>query len=226
MKLSLTKADLCSYIVAQINNFFPDKYSIKNEINGIFDIAVSRLEFCFRHVALKQYNDGQNILYNHLYSDHNVMFLWFLSNTVWKELQNDNLASKLYYLNKTLHGLDCMYDTALPNVFLIFHSVGTMLGKALYDEYFIVLQGATIGSHHGEYPILGKGVAFAAHSSAIGKCHIGDRATISVCTTIFKKDIPSDHTAIMNFETGTLKINQSDKCYAQQFFNVDLKNEK
>ena len=97
------------------------------------------------------------------------------------------LANKLYCLNKVLHGLDCMYDTQLPDIFLLFHSSGTMLGKAKYSDFFIALHGCTIGSHKGRYPILGKGVSITANSSVIGDCYIGNRCTISTRTTIFQK---------------------------------------
>ena len=223
MKLSLEKSELCSYLSNQVNNFYPDKYVIKNEINQVLATAISRLEFCFKHVAFNRYNNEGNTIYNHLYADHHVMLLWFLSNVVWKELNNSNLASKLYYLNKTLHGVDCMYNTPMPDIFLIFHGVGTMLGKAHYDDYFVVLQGCTIGSHKGEYPKFGKGVALTANSSVIGKCDIGDRATISTRTTLFQKNLQKDQTAFINFENGNLEIKASNLCYAQQFFNVDLK---
>jgi serine O-acetyltransferase len=223
MNLSLKKSDLCNYLSNQINNFYPDKYEIKSEINQVIDIAISKLEFCFKQVAFNRYNNEENTHYNHLYADHHLMLIWYLSNVVWKELENTNLASKLYYLNKTLHGVDCMYNTPMPDIFLIFHGVGTMLGKAHYDDYFVVLQGCTIGSHKGKYPTFGKGVALTANSSVIGKCEIGDRATISTRTTLFQKDLQNDQTALINFETGKLEVRDSNICYAQQFFNIDLK---
>jgi serine O-acetyltransferase len=224
MKLSIKKSELCHYISTQIDNFYPDKYAIKNDVEKALDIGISRLEFCFKHVAFNRYNFNGETLYNHLYADHHVMLLWFLANVVWQELNNENLASKLYYLNKTLHGVDCMYNTPMPNIFLIFHGVGTMLGKAHYDDYFVVLQGCTVGSHKGFYPKFGKGVSLTANSSVIGKCDIGDRATISTRTTLFQKNIPNDSVAFMNFDKGILEVKSSRGiCYAQQFFNIDLK---
>jgi serine O-acetyltransferase len=150
------------------------------------------------------------------------MFLWYLSNTLWREGYDNITCSKIYYLNKVLHGLDCMYDTLMPDIFLIFHSGGTMLGKASYSDFFVALQGCTVGSQKGNYPVFGKGVALTANSSVIGKCTIGDRCTVSTRTTIFQKNIENDNTAFLNFETGQLQFKISKSCYAQQFFNIDL----
>ncbi len=223
MKLSLDKKDLQEYTSAQINHFFPDKDRIKlAQHEKVFDIALDRLDHCFKKVAFDRYFKDSTARLNHLYADHYLMYLWFLSNTFWKESGNDKAASKLYYLNKALHGLDCMYDTKLPDIFLIFHGVGTMLGKAGYADYMVVLQGCTVGSQKGNYPEFGKGVALTANSSVIGKCTLGDRATISTRTTVFQKDVPPDTTAFMDFETGQLQMKTSKTCYAQQFFNVDL----
>ncbi|MDB5115740.1 MAG: serine acetyltransferase [Mucilaginibacter sp.] len=222
MNLSIPKSELCEYVAKQLNSFFPDKFIIKNEINNVIDLTLDRLDFCFSEVSNNRYNGIDGTIFNHLYADHYVMFLWFLSNTINKELNNLNIASKLYYLNKSLHGVDCMFDTKMPNIFLIFHGVGTMLGKAEYNDYFVVLQGCTIGSHRGKYPIFGKGVALTANSSVIGDCRLGDRVTVSTRTTLFKKEINNDNTAFVNFETGQLQIKASKECYAQQFFNIDL----
>jgi serine O-acetyltransferase len=223
MHLSLSKAGLRNYTSRQLNNFFPDQYSVNlDSYTQQFDIALDRLDNCFQKVSYTRYNkDGHSIL-DHLYADQYLVFIWFLANTIWKESEDINLASKLYYLNKSLHGFDCMYDTALPDIFLIFHGVGTMLGKAFYSDYLVVLQGATIGSHKGKYPRLGKGIAITAHGAIIGDCQIGDRVSISASTSVFQRDISSDSVVYNDLLTGTIQSKPSKIPYAQQFYNVDL----
>ncbi len=224
MILSLSIEALCKYVSTQLNNIFPDENMVDlSEEIEIIEEAIKRLEFCFKHVTLKHYFNGTEVIFNHLFSDHYVMFLWYLSNSVFRHKGKCNLADKLYYLNKTLHGLDCMYDTKMPDIFLLFHSSGTMLGKASYANYFIALQGCTVGSQKGNYPVFGIGVSLTSNSSIIGNCAIGNRCTISTRTTIFQKNIADDSTAFTNFETGQLNIKPTKECYAQQFFNVDLK---
>ena len=121
-----------------------------------------------------------------------------------------------------MHSFDCMYNNKIPEIFLIIHGVGTMMGKANYDNYFVIYQGCTVGASNGIYPTIGKGVSVTANSSVIGKSTIGNMSTISTRTTIFQKKIPENNIAYMNFETGLLEIKAAKICYAQQFFNVDL----
>ena len=224
MNLSLSREDLCTFYSNQLNNFFPDNLPVtKAEVARIIDISLDRLNYCFSHVAFRRYNNEQGTVYNHLYADHNLVFNWFLANTAYKHTENQSLSSKLYYLNKVMHAFDCMYDTLMPDIFLIFHGAGTMLGKAEYSNFFVSLQGCTVGSQKGAYPKLGKAVALTANSSVIGECQIGDRVSISTRACVFSKNIPSDNSAYINWDTGKLEVKQSKECYAQQFFNVDLK---
>ena len=224
MILSLSSDDLKVYVTRQLNHFFPDKQVIKSsDLDKVLDVAIDRVNYCFDKVANERYNkNGQTIL-NHLYADHYLIFLWFLSNTFWKNSNNTLIATKLYYLNKCLHAFDCMYDTGLPDIFLVFHGAGTMLGKATYSNYFVVLQGCTVGANKGIYPVFENGVAIAANSSVIGNCKISKRSTIGTGTTILDTDTSTDSTTFIDFGTGKLEIKSSKTCYAQQFYNFDLK---
>lgn len=223
MLLSLNKADLMEYTSRQLNNMFPDKNIVAlNEFSKSVDIALDRLNYCFKHVAYPRYNKSGITQFNHLYADHYLMYLWFLGNTLWMEENEIVVPSKIYYLNKALHGLDCMYDTGMPDIFLVFHASGTMLGKASYSDYFVALQGCTVGSQKGKYPIFGKGVALTANSSVIGNCIIGDRGTVSTRATLFQTNMEKDNIAFINSVTGQLQFKKTKECYAQQFFNIDL----
>ncbi|XZF13818.1 hypothetical protein ACTHGU_18710 [Chitinophagaceae bacterium MMS25-I14] len=225
MKLSIPVPDLCNYYSRQLNNFFPDEKTIHPEdMKRIADTALDRLHYCFKHVAFARYNKDGETLYNHLYADHNIVFNWILGNTAHQLSENDSLATKLYYLNKTLHSFDCMYDTKMPDIFLVFHGAGTMLGKASYSDFFVALHGCTVGSNKGIYPTFGKGVALAAHSSVIGNCTIGSRVSFSAYANIIEESVDSDKVVFRNNHTGAIEIKNGNTCYAQQFFNVDLKN--
>lgn len=224
MITSLKNIELTKYVNFQINNFFPDNVTFNNDELAIFvNLALERIEYCFKHVALKHYYNNNQVIFNHLYSDHYVVFLWFLSNTIYKKFGKCNLADKIYYLNKVMHGLDCMYDTNLPDIFLLFHSSGTMLGKAKYSDYFVALHGCTVGSYNGIYPELGSGVSLTANSSIIGNCQIGDRVSISTGTVLINTSVESD-VVVMNGLSEKYLIKKATKSYAQQFFNVDLTN--
>jgi serine O-acetyltransferase len=223
MVQSLPGNSLTDYVKKQLLNFYPDGHELLIDENSIKQ-TLKRVEHCFSHVCLKHYFNGRETIFNHLFSDHYVMFVWFLSNEIFRMHGKNSTSNKLYYLNKSLNGIDCMYDTNMPDIFLIFHGVGTMLGKADYSDFFVALHGCTIGSHRGKYPVLGKGVSLTANSSIIGNCNIGNRVSVSSFTSLFEKNILPDHVVFKENETGTIKTKPSENCYAQNFFNVDLRS--
>lgn len=217
MILSLQKKDIVTYWVNLINNHLPDTNLVyPRDINPLVDMALDKLNHCFGFCLLERYKKGSQTLYNHLYSDHNIVLFWFLASIAHREFKNTTLANKLYYLNKIMHGFDCMYDTNLPDVFLIFHGSGTVLGKATYSNFFVALQGVTVGSHKGGYPNLGSGVALASGSSVIGNCSIGDNSSIGSNTHIFRVNVPSNSVAYSN--EGKVLIKEGG-FYSKNFFD-------
>lgn len=223
MILSISSQNLKSYVASQLNNFYPDGANVKSgTFDEIIDTAIDRVDYCFQRVCYERYNANGQTKLSHLYADQYLVFIWFLANTMWREQKDLSICNKLYYLNKSLHAFDCMYDTGLPDVFLIFHGAGTMLGKAEYSNYFVALQGCTVGSHKGKYPVMGEGVALAAHSSIIGDCKIGNRVTISANTSLYQNDVPSNSIVYRDSTTSMLNTKPTLSSYSQSFFNVEI----
>jgi serine O-acetyltransferase len=222
MKTSLSSPELRDYVCKQVDHLFPDgKSAFSGEMARALTEALERVEHCFRPSALPHYcADGQAI-FNHLHSDQYAVFVWFLANSLWRAHGRIAVVDKLYYLNKALHGLDCMYDTALPDIFFFQHCVGTVLGKATYGDFFVASQGCTVGSHAGAYPVLGIGVALAAHSSVIGACTLGDRVSVGSNTAVFQTDVAAD-TVVYRAASGEIARRAANVPYAQRFFSVDL----
>ena len=222
MQTSLSPTELVAYLCTQINHVFPDGKTVRPEaIEKAVDTGLQRTDVCFAHSALPHYcTEGQSI-FNHLHSDQYAAFLWFVANSLWQAEGRIPAVDKLYYLNKALHGLDCMYDTQLPDIFFLQHCVGTVLGKATYANFFVASQGCTVGSHNGAYPVLGRGVALAAHASVIGDCTIGERVSIGSMTGVFQQHVPDD-TAVYRNRDGAIIHRASKIPYAQRFFSVDL----
>lgn len=219
MELSITKDQLINYLVHQVNNLFPDNNLLeKKMLSEIIDHSIDRLDYCFSKVTNSRYKTNNKTFYNHLYSDHNIVFYWFIANTIWKRFSDNQYASKFYYLNKTMHGFDCMYDTQMPDIFLIFHGVGTMLGKAHYEDYFIAMQGCTVGANRGKYPIMGKGVSLTANSSIIGDCKIGNQCTIGTSTMLLDTELQDNHVAYYN-TNGNIQTKLSKHIYSKNFFD-------
>lgn len=222
MKTSMNGAEFATYICAQMNHFFPDGRSVRpDQITKAVDTGLERIEYCFAYSILPHYYARGESVFNHLHSDQYATFLWFVANSLWQRAGRIAIVDKLYYLNKTLHGLDCMYDTHLPDIFFLQHCVGTVLGKATYANFFVASQGCTIGSHNGRYPVLAVGVALAAHASIIGNCTVGERVSIGSNTAVFQRDV-ADDSAVYRDGNGAIVHRASAIPYAQRFFSIDL----
>ncbi|MWC30902.1 serine acetyltransferase [Paenibacillus sp. MMS18-CY102] len=223
-KLTLTVDELQSYVFHQLNHFFPDKrlsLTEKRFSQSIYQ-ALERTEYCFQHIALKSFHHEGTTFFSHLHSDQYTLFLWFLSNSAWKVYEDTEVASKLFYLNKTLNGVICMYDAGMPDIFLIVHGGGVVLGKASYSDFFVCYQGCTVGAINGVYPVLGKGVAMAPQSSIVGNCTIGNGVTIGNQSLLRNTHLSSGSLYYRHTETGQHHIQPTDKPWAQSFFNVPI----
>lgn len=188
---SLDTTTLAKYVAQQLNNLLPD-FDISGDVLYPFvKKAIERTEYCFSKINIKYFFDGNNVRFNHLNTDQYAMFLYYLSNTIWAEEKDDIMAGKVYYLNKALNGFDAFYEVILPDIFILTHPVGTVLGRGNYSDYFVAYQRVTIGGNTElDYPTLGKGVAMYGGSAVIGKCNIRNGCSISFGTIVMERDIP------------------------------------
>lgn len=211
MILSINKKDFIEYITNQINLFFPDKNKIsKTNIVDIFDLTIDRLSFCFKHIKNRYFFDGTNSLFNHLNSDHYCMFLYFLANNAYNTGQL-NLAEKAFYLNKALHGLDLFYKVKMPEIFMLVHPVGTVLGNAHYENFFIAYQNCTVGAvNDGEYPVFGENTILYAKSSVIGNCKIGKNVVFAANSFTLNTDIPDNKIVLGTYPQLKIKENSNE----------------
>lgn len=221
MKLSMPYNEFINYVKLQMHHFFPDPSSpVPNHFKEAFDLAIERTHYCFSYVNLESYcSEGQTRL-NHLHANQYAVFLWYLSNSVWTEFQDQTTANKLYCLNRALNGLSCSYDAKMPRIFVLLHIVGTVLGKAEYSDFFVAGHGCTVGAHHGIYPKIGSGVAMLPHSSIIGECHIGNRVSLGINASVYEKDVPDNTIVYVDGGTGKVCSKSSPTPWAQHLFNV------
>ena len=218
MKLSLPSDNLLNYTLKQLEYFYPDGKTIDSKsLRPSLDITLDRIHNCFSSVRSPRYFTENNSRLDHLYSDHYIVYLWYFANTLWKNGFDSNILNKLYYLNKSLHSFDCLYNTCLPERFLIIHGVGTVLGKGTYGEYFVAHHGCTVGVHNDSYPVIGERVALAASSAVIGDSRIGDGVSVGSSTSVFNKTIPSGHSVYRDYE-GKMTISKSSKRFADFYF--------
>jgi len=183
----ISSADLAAFTAAQLNTFFPDGRSVQpRELCRWVDLAAQRFEYCFSRVAIGSAEIDV------LHSDRYCAYLYFLSNTIYREGADRRVAEKLFYLNKALHAFNCMYDCELPDIFLLIHVVGTVLGKASYSNYLVVGQSCTVGAIRNEYPVLGERLIMGAGTSIIGNCQIGDDVMLAPGAQVLMRDVPSN----------------------------------
>jgi serine O-acetyltransferase len=213
---SLDTETLTRFVTNQVNNWFPDSRMRPPILSAFVKKAIKRIEYCFSRVNNKYFFDGKTTQFNHLHSDQYAMFLYYLSNTIWQDERDVNLASKVYYLNKALHGLDAFYEAQLPDICLFVHCVGTVLGRAEYQDYFVAYQRVTVGGNNRKYPTLGKGIVMYGNSALIGNSNIGDNCFVSYGTVVVDETVPPNKLVFGRSPEITLK--ETRKSVIERFF--------
>lgn len=196
---SLDLAGLCQLASHQANNLFPDGQPLLAD--GLRDSArqaMARLEHCFSQIDNKYFFDGTHAVFDHLHGDQYAMWLYWLSNQLHRDGAPTTWCKKLFLLNKSLHGCDIFYEVALPSVFLLVHPLGTVLGRAEYNDHLLVYQRCGVGSNHGIYPRLGRHLSLRPGSAVLGRCVIGDNVTVAAESLVLDRDVGADTTYIGN----------------------------
>lgn len=184
---------LCDYLKRQLEHTFPDGEAFSlTEFEKSIESSWEMIDNSFSGLSSKYYNGSAEDIFNYLNGDHYSMFLYLVSRNFYL-LGNEKVASKVFLLNKMLHGIDVFYKVKMPDVFLFVHPLGTVLGNADYGENFCVYQGCTVGSKVGEYkyPSFGKNTILYSNSSVIGNCKIGDNTIFAADSSLISKNL--DH---------------------------------
>jgi len=186
--VGLTRDGLADYLARQIDHHFPDREGdTRGGIAKALAEALARLNRCINAVRMWPENR-----FHYLHSEQNTIFLAYLANTIWRNGGDVNLATKVFYLNKSLNGFHCFYDTELPERFLVGHSVGIVLVRLKYPEYFAIYQGCTVGKSHGKAPVLEEGLVMYPGSAIIGDCRVKPRSYIAQGCSLVDADTPGD----------------------------------
>lgn len=208
LQASLSPHDLAAYAAAQVNGHFPDPEPvILDDLMPAMPDALARLEHCFSHVANKYFFDGQNSVFSHLHGDQYCIWLYYLSNTLFRQGAPASVCSKLFLLNKALHSCDIFYEVELPSVFLVVHPLGTVLGRGNYSDYFVSYQRCGVGSNHDVYPTFGKHVTLRPGSAVLGKSVIGDNCQIAAESLVIDRVLPDNTVYFGDPKTARTKPN-------------------
>ena len=201
MIFSLDTDSLVQYTANQLNNFFYDGVRVeKSDLEKYMNDTIYRLTTCFKEIRKPYYYIDGKSTFNHLHSDHYAMFLYLLSNTIWRIDKNEQLASKVFLLNKTLHGIDAFYAISLPDIFLFVHPLGTVLGNANYSDYFVIYQNCSVGATEELiYPTFQKEIILFSKSSVIGDCNIDSNTILGANSFIINNNIKKNSIVVNNY---------------------------
>jgi len=199
MQMELDVAALGGYVARQIGALFPipgDETAVRAELNSALPEALDWAEECFSLIKVKCFRRDGRPYFSPLIGDQYAMFLYMLAHTVGRRGSGGTLASRLYLLNKALHGLDVFYEVKMPRVFLFVHPLGTVLGRANYGDRIVIYQGVTVGGNTKyEYPDIGRNVVLYSNSSVLGRCRLNDGALVAARACLMEIEIPANHVA-------------------------------
>lgn len=214
---SLDPTALTSYVETLLRTHFPDGLESPSPLRPIVDEALARLEHSFSRIHRKYYAMDGAVRFDHLNGDHLSMFLYLLANSCWTTTGETTTPTKLFSLNKLLHGLDLYFSVTLPEVFLLVHPVGTVIGNAEYRDYLVVYQNCTIGSEAGRYPRFGEGVVLNSRVSVIGDCTVGDNVVFGANAFIVGTDVPSDSIVVGQYPAH--RVLPAGRSVRERFFD-------
>jgi len=174
------------------------------------DRVLQRVEKCFDGTSNKYYHRDGEVYFNPFHSGQYCIYLYWLSRTMY-ESANSFLADKIYYLNKIMNGCDMFYEVDLPEVFMLDHPVGSVLGRARYSNGFSFGQNCTVGNNNNIYPSIGENVRLCANASIIGNCHIGDNVQIGAYACVKDQDVPANSIVFGQSPNLIIKENKNVK---------------
>ncbi len=150
------------------------------------------LWYCFSHIKNKYYlDDSGTVNFNPLHTCQYTMFLYIMSNSLFRQdNNNNNLCDRIYCLSKVISSADLYYEINLPDVFFFDHPVGAVMGRADYGNFFSFSQGCTVGNNLGKYPKFGEYVIMMSDAKVIGDCKIGNHVVLSANSYIKDTNIP------------------------------------
>lgn len=219
MLLSIPSSELSAYTSRLADHLTPTGTALKID-KRIVDFALQRLENCFSRIRLKYYSAGGEVVFNHLHGDHFAMYLWFLANSSWQLGGEEETPTRLSLVNKALHGIDLFYNVQMPDIFLLVHPTGTVLGRARYSDYFVVYQNCTIGSDGFSYPTFEGSAILYSGSSVIGDSRVGDNVVFGANASIVRQSVPAN--SRVTGQTPTANVGPSSRCVRCREFTPRL----
>ncbi len=147
-----------------------------------------------------------------------AIFLYKLSNKLYKAGVSSELLSPIFSLNKMLNGIDIFYEIEMPKNFLLGHTLGSVFAKAEYGEFCVFHHGCTVGQKNYTRPSLGEGVVMYPGSMIIGDCKVRSNTVLAPGVRLVDSNTPGD-CYVFEDGKGGVKFKELTEFHADKFFS-------
>ena len=185
-------------------------------ITKYLDKALERTHYCYSHNKNRNFKSDDIDFYH---TGQMMIFLYYLSNTIFREENYNNngidinvrtICGKVYCLNKLISQCDVYYEFELPDYFIVYHPLGSVVSRSTIGNGFMLMQGSTVGENNGIHPVLGKNVLMFSNAKILGDCHVGDNVLISANSYIKDMDIP-DYSIVYGQYPNVRVVNNKER---------------
>lgn len=184
----MTPDALAGFVCRQLAHIIPDGHEARDAVQAALPAALQRTRRCLAGVRAWQAGE-----FDPLVSGQYASFLYLLSHELWSRHGDAATATRLFLLNKSLHGLELFHEVELPEVFFLSHTPGLVFAKAGYGNRLVVHQGCTIGRKvGGERPVLEERVVLFPNAMVIGRCRVRAGSVLAPGVCLVDTDTPGD----------------------------------
>jgi serine O-acetyltransferase len=96
----------------------------------------------------------------------------------------------------------------MPDIFLLVHPVGTVLGHAKYSNYLVCYEQCVVGAIGDIYPTFGSGAVMYARTSVLGNCQVGNDVVFAANSFVIDIEVPSDTVVVGQYPGQRLLPNK------------------
>lgn len=191
--MDVSSSELLALVERQLNSFWGVSRRELDVLSHVLPGALAKIEICFSTLSNKYCNRNGGGYFSPYHADSYCVYLYHLAKELYeKERDWIDLADRIYYLNRVMHGVDLFYGVDLPTIFWVGHPLGAVIGRGSFGDYFSFSQGCNVGNSKGNYPVLGHHVHMYPRSAVLGSCKVGNFCVLASGTIVKNQDVPSN----------------------------------
>ena len=206
-------SSLGRYVATQLNNMFPAS-GIDADLGHVLPAGPAALDR-MRPILLAA-RPFEPDSFDHFHSLQYSTWLYLLGNELWRQNGDEAVTARVFCLNRALNAVDLFHAVSMPEIFLLNHALGTVLGNSTYGNRLVVSQNVTVGRVGIDRPTIGDNVVLYPGAKVTGRATIGDNAVLSAMTIVHNAEVPKDTVAFMN--GGELAFKPRRRDYISLYF--------